>query len=188
MSNQEKETQIRTCVVTRAKEKKERLIRLAKIESNNTYVFDENQKMQSRAIYIVKTYEALDKLSKNKKYNISSEELMKILKYLEKNIKEKKDNILENTMKIMNNSKYLIYGYEDCVENIKSKKIKVLILPSNLKESYRNRLIKLSELNNVKIISVKKQTLLYKIFNTNVNVIGITNKRVAAGVIKKLEV
>lgn len=180
-----KETQIRTCVVTRKKSYKKNLIRLALV--NDSYVFDEFQKIQSRSIYITKSYEVLDKLSKQKKYKIDPEELLKILNYLKHNLKEKKEEILENTMKTMNYSNYLIYGVEDCVENIKSNKIRVLILPDNIKESYKNRFEKLCELNNVKIVNIKKQSLLAKIFEKKVNVVGITNKRVAEGILKKLE-
>lgn len=185
--NKNNDIEIRTCIVTRKKEKKQNLIRLALNIHKNTYLFDEFQKIQSRAIYISKSYEALDKLSKQKKYNIESEELLKILNYLKKNVKEKKDEILAQTFKTMNNSEYLVFGIDDCVEKIKTNKIRVLILPANIKESYKNRFEKLCELNGVKIISIKKQTMLQKVFGTKVNVIGITNKRVAYGIIKKLE-
>lgn len=177
----------RTCIVTKQKLSKDKLIRLALNKNTNSYVFDEKQKIQSRSIYIVKTMEALDKLTKNKKYKIDPEECLKILEYIKKQTKEKKETILKNTMNIMSNSEYIVYGVDECIEQIKTKKIKVLILPQNIKETYKNRFEKLCSLNNTKIVYIKKQTLLEKIFNRKVNVVGISNKRVANGILKKLE-
>lgn len=178
---------IRTCVITKKKLDKSKLLRLALNKANNTYIFDEKQKIQSRSIYILPEYEVLDKLSKNKKYKIEPEEFLKILDYLKKNIKEKKQDILQNTMTTMSNSQYLVYGVEECAQQIKSKKIKVLILPTNIKETYKNRFEKLCSLNNTSIVYIKKQTILSEIFGKNVNVVGITNKKVANGILKKLE-
>lgn len=67
---------IRTCVYTREKYEKSKLIRLVK--EGEVYVIDLEQKAQKRAIYVSKDVKVLDKMEKNKKYIISEDSKSKI--------------------------------------------------------------------------------------------------------------
>ena len=80
----------RTCVSCRKKGEKEDFFRISEKEGN--YVFDKEMKIQSRGFYVCKSPSCIEKLSKNRKYNIEMQELLKLLKETEKKKKEKKKN------------------------------------------------------------------------------------------------
>ena len=103
---------IRTCVVCKEKKEKKNLFRIAKINENN-YSFDEKQKMQTRSIYVCKTHECIKRISKNKKYNIKSEDLLKMVNLLKK---ETKNYI--SILKAMKNSEHLTFGINMVIEDI----------------------------------------------------------------------
>ncbi len=77
---------IRTCVYTRIKDEKSKLLRLVKNE-NDTYILDKEQKIQKRGIYISASEKTLKILEKNKRYTISDEDMRIIREEILKRIK-----------------------------------------------------------------------------------------------------
>ncbi|MDO5088815.1 MAG: DUF448 domain-containing protein [Leptotrichiaceae bacterium] len=171
----------RMCICCRNKGKKEGFFRISLIDSK--YVFDENMKIQSRGTYICKKSQCIEKLSKHKKYNIEITELLKMLKKIEKTGK----NIID-ILRPMKNSEYFIFGIDENIEGVKKNKVKLLIIPSDINKKYIEEFIKLKEKFNVKIIEVERKTDLRDIFQKDVNVIGIFDKKVVNGILNKVEV
>ena len=68
-------TLIEQCV---GKKEKEDFFRICLVDGK--YIFDEKNKIQSRGFYICKKSECIEKLSKHRKYNVETEELLKMLK------------------------------------------------------------------------------------------------------------
>ena len=81
------------CTVCRKKQEKENYFRI--INDNNTAIYDKNQKVNSRAIYICKSKEciikALEMINKNKlsiKIPVNRDSLINILKNVENELGE----------------------------------------------------------------------------------------------------
>lgn len=171
----------RTCVCCRKKGEKENFFRLA--EKDNGYIFDEKMKIQNRGLYICRAKECIEKLSKHKRYRVDVRELLKMLEEL----KKEKKNIID-IIRPMKNSQNFIFGIDENIEGIKRKKVKLLILPKNINDRYIQIFKKLKNEFKINIIMIEKKEELLPIFSREVNVVGITEKKVINGILNKVEV
>lgn len=72
---------LKECVfAARRKGKKSEFFRIS--EQNGKYIFDREMKVQARGFYVCKTNECIEKLSKNRKYKIEIEQLVKMLEQI----------------------------------------------------------------------------------------------------------
>ena len=171
----------RTCVSCRKKGEKEDFFRISEKEGN--YVFDKEMKIQSRGFYVCKSPSCIEKLSKNRKYNIEMQELLKLLKETEK----KRKNIID-IIRPMKNSGFFVFGIDENIEGIKKNKVRLLILPKDINEKYAEQFKRLEEKFEVIIVNIEKKEEFLNVFSRNVNVVGITDKRVVNGILRKVEV
>ena len=171
----------RTCVSCRKKGEKEDFFRISEKEGN--YVFDKEMKIQSRGFYVCKSPSCIEKLSKNRKYNIEMQELLKLLKETEK----KRKNIID-IIRPMKNSGFFVFGIDENIEGIKKNKVRLLILPKDINEKYAEQFKRLEEKFEVIIVNIEKKEEFLNVFSRNVNVVGITDKRVLNGILSKVEV
>ena len=171
----------RTCVSCRKKGEKEDFFRISEKEGN--YVFDKEMKIQSRGFYICKSPSCIEKLSKNRKYNIEMQELLKLLKETEK----KRKNIID-IIRPMKNSGFFVFGIDENIEGIKKNKVRLLILPKDINEKYAEQFKRLEEKFEFIIVNIEKKEEFLNVFSRNVNVVGITDKRVVNGILSKVEV
>lgn len=171
----------RTCVSCRKKGEKEDFFRISEKEGN--YVFDKEMKIQSRGFYICKSPSCIEKLSKNRKYNIEMQELLKLLKETEK----KRKNIID-IIRPMKNSGFFVFGIDENIEGVKKNKVRLLILPKDINEKYAEQFKRLEEKFEVIIVNIEKKEEFLNVFSRNVNVVGITDKRVVNGILSKVEV
>ena len=171
----------RTCVSCRKKGEKEDFFRISDKEGN--YVFDKEMKIQSRGFYVCKSPSCIEKLSKNRKYNIEMQELLKLLKETEK----KRKNIID-IIRPMKNSGFFVFGIDENIEGIKKNKVRLLILPKDINEKYAEQFKRLEEKFEVIIVNIEKKEEFLNVFSRNVNVVGITDKRVVNGILSKVEV
>ena len=177
---------IRTCVITRANDKKENLLRFVEMP-NGEYIFDKEQKIQHRGIYIKNDLDVFQKLFN--KYKINLESANKALEYIKKtSFKKSNDEIVLNILESLKNSEYLIYGIDENIEAVKNNRVKLLIIPSDVNSKQINRMKKVAKAVEVKVIFIEKQYSLKKIFLSEVKTIGITTKKVVNGILNKLEV
>ena len=167
----------RTCISCRKKGEKKDFLRIS--EENGKYVFDKEMKVQSRGFYVCKNPSCVEKLSKNRKYNIEMQELLKLLKETEKR---------KNIIRTMKNSGFVVFGIEENIEGIKKNKVRLLILPKDISEKYIEQFKRLEEKFEVTVISIEKKEAFLNVFSRNVNVVGITDKRVVNGILSKVEV
>ena len=170
----------RTCVSCRKKGEKEDFFRISEKEGN--YVFDKEMKIQSRGFYVCKSPSCIEKLSKNRKYNIEMQELLKLLKETEK----KRKNIIDIIR--LKNSGFFVFGIDENIEGIKKNKVRLLILPKDINEKYAEQFKRLEEKFEVIIVNIEKKEEFLNVFSRNVNVVGITDKRVVNGILSKVEV
>ena len=170
-----------TCVSCRKKGEKEDFFRISEKEGN--YVFDKEMKIQSRGFYVCKSPSCIEKLSKNRKYNIEMQELLKLLKETEK----KRKNIID-IIRPMKNSGFFVFGIDENIEGIKKNKVRLLILPKDINEKYAEQFKRLEEKFEVIIVNIEKKEEFLNVFSRNVNVVGITDKRVVNGILSKVEV
>ena len=171
----------RTCVSCRKKGEKEDFFRISEKEGN--YVFDKEMKIQNRGFYICKSPSCIEKLSKNRKYNIEMQELLKLLKETEK----KRKNIID-IIRPMKNSGFFVFGIDENIEGIKKNKVRLLILPKDINEKYAEQFKRLEEKFEVIIVNIEKKEEFLNVFSRNINVVGITDKRVVNGILSKVEV
>ena len=171
----------RTGVSCRKKGEKEDFCRISEKEGN--YVFDKEMKIQSRGFYVCKSPSCIEKLSKNRKYNIEMQELLKLLKETEK----KRKNIID-IIRPMKNSGFFVFGIDENIEGIKKNKVRLLILPKDINEKYAEQFKRLEEKFEVIIVNIEKKEEFLNVFSRNVNVVGITDKRVVNGILSKVEV
>lgn len=169
------------CVCCRRKGEKSEFFRIS--EQNGKYIFDREMKVQARGFYVCKTNECVERLSKNKKYNIEIEQLVKMLEQ----IKCEKKNIID-ILKPMKNSEYFVFGIDETIDGVKKGKVKLLIIPWDIKAKYIEEFEKLKENFNFEIIFVEKKEELIRLFSRDVNVVGIFNKKVIKGILSKVEV
>ena len=164
----------RSCVVCRKKSEKENLVRLCQ-KPNGEYFFDKSGKYQSRGYYICKNVICVEKLSKHKKIKLSFEELYKILDDLKK---DEKDYL--NILRAMKNSKFLAFGTNMVLEEI--KKVSLVIMATDIEQRPKEILLKKIEENNIKYIYYGTKDEIGKIFDkSEVNVVAVKNKKIAKG-------
>ncbi len=171
----------RTCISCRKKGEKKDFLRIS--EENGKYVFDKEMKVQSRGFYVCKDPACIERLSKNRKYNLEMQELLKLLKETEK----KRKNIID-IIRPMKNSGFFVFGIDENIEGIKKNKVRLLILPKDINEKYIEQFKRLEENFEVTIINIEKKEEFLNVFSRNVNVVGITDKRVVNGILSKVEV
>lgn len=85
---------IRMCIVCKKRQEKKNYFRIVSDNSNNA-IYDKNQKINSRAIYVCKSreciYKALEMINKNKlsiKFPVSKDSLIDTLKNVENELGE----------------------------------------------------------------------------------------------------
>ena len=169
----------RMCLCCRKKGSKEDFFRISTIKEK--CVLDIEHRIQARGIYVCKDKQCVEKLSKHKKIKVDIEILLKMLSILDKTEKS-----IEKILIGMRNSEYFIYGVDDNIEGVKRDKVKLIILPKDVKEKYKEEFLKLREKYKFKIIYIEKQEQLTDIFSRNVNVIGVFDKSVVRGILKKI--
>ena len=171
----------RMCICCRKKGEKPEFFRIA--EQDGKYVLDKEMKIQARGFYVCKTVQCIEKLSKHKKYNIDMEQLVKMLEEM----KKQKKNIID-ILKPMKNSEYFVFGVEETINGIKREKVKLVIIPKDIRTKYIEEFKKLTEKFNFKIVFVEKKIELIELFSRDVNVVGIFDKKVIKGILSKVEV
>ena len=179
--DKEKSKPERMCICCRRKGKKSEFFRIS--EQNGKYIFDREMKVQARGFYVCKTNECVERLSKNRKYKIEIEQLVKMVEQ----IKFEKKSIID-ILKPMKNSEYFVFGIDETIDGVKKGKVKLLIIPRDIKAKYIEEFEKLKENFNFEIIFVEKKEELIRLFSRNVNVVGIFNKKVIKGILSKVEV
>ena len=171
----------RMCICCRKKGEKPEFFRIA--EQDGKYVLDKEMKIQARGFYVCKTVQCIEKLSKHKKYNIEMEQFVKMLEEM----KKQKKNIID-ILKPMKNSEYFVFGVEETINGIKREKVKLVIIPKDIRTKYIEEFKKLTEKFNFKIVFVEKKIELIELFSRDVNVVGIFDKKVIKGILSKVEV
>ena len=136
--DKEKSKPERMCICCRRKGKKSEFFRIS--EQNGKYIFDREMKVQARGFYVCKTNECIEKLSKNRKYKIEIEQLVKMLEQ----IKSEKKSIID-ILKPMKNSEYFVFGIDETIEGVQKEKVKLLIIPKDIKTKYIEEFEKLKE-------------------------------------------
>ena len=169
----------RMCLCCRKKGSKEDFFRISTIKEK--CVLDIEHRIQARGIYVCKDKQCVEKLSKHKKIKVDIEILLKMLSILDKSEKS-----IEKILIGMRNSEYFIYGVDDNIEGVKRDKVKLIILTKDVKEKYKEEFLKLREKYKFKILYIEKQEQLTDIFSRNVNVIGVFDKSVVRGILKKI--
>ena len=169
----------RMCLCCRKKGSKEDFFRISTIKEK--CVLDIEHRIQARGIYVCKDKQCVEKLSKHKKIKVDIEILLKMLSILDKS-----EESIEKILIGMRNSEYFIYGVDDNIEGVKRDKVKLIILPKDVKEKYKEEFLNLREKYKFKIIYIEKQEQLTDIFSRNVNVIGVFDKSVVRGILKKI--
>ena len=91
-------------------------------------------------------------------------------------------------LKPMKNSEYFVFGIDETIDGVKKGKVKLLIIPRDIKAKYIEEFEKLKENFNFEIIFVEKKEELIRLFSRDVNVVGIFNKKVIKGILSKVEV
>lgn len=167
----------RMCVCCRRKGEKDSFFRVA--QKDKKYVFDKEMKIQARGFYVCKTKECIEKLSKNKKYDIEIQYLVKMLENIEKN------NIID-ILKSMKNSKFFAFGIDENINYIKKEKVKLVVIPRDINKKYIEEFLRLQEKYSINIIFIEKKEEFIKLFMRDVNVVGIFDKKVIKGILKKL--
>ena len=169
----------RMCLCCRKKGSKEDFFRISTIKEK--CVLDIEHRIQARGIYVCKDKQCVEKISKHKKIKVDIEILLKMLSIL-----DKPEKSIEKILIGMRNSEYFIYGVDDNIEGVKRDKVKLIILPKDVKEKYKEEFLNLREKYKFKIIYIEKQDQLTDIFSRNVNVIGVFDKSVVRGILKKI--
>lgn len=169
----------RMCVCCRRKGEKSSFFRMA--QRDKKYVFDKEMKIQARGFYVCKMKECIERLSKNKKYDIEIQCLIKMLENIKKN------DIID-ILKPMKNSEYFVFGIDEAIDGIKRRKIRLIIIPKDIKPKYIEEFEKLSEKFNFKTMFIEKKAELIELFSRDVNVVGIFDKKVIKGILSKVEV
>jgi predicted RNA-binding protein YlxR (DUF448 family) len=165
----------RTCVVCRSKKSKDELFRFA--EKKGKFVFDKNMDVQARGAYVCKDANCINRLSKHKKYNISIEELGKMMAALKK---EKKDYL--NILSAMKSSDYLVFGIKMIFEEI--DKIHFVIIADDISEKNDVKLIRILDEKKINYAYFSDKQKLGAIFSKKeVNAVGIKSKKVARGLL-----
>ena len=163
----------RTCLVCKEKKEKKELFRIAEVEGQ--HIYDVDQDIQARGTYVCKTHECIKRLSKNKKINLSNEDLYKMAITVKK---AQKDYL--SLLKTMKRSEFLSFGINMVTEDI--KRIHFLIIAEDISEKNDKRIMRLAREHNIKYIHYGSKVQLGAIFDKpEVNLIGIKSKKVARG-------
>lgn len=165
----------RSCIVCREKKEKSELFRIAKLDEK--YRFDKKQTIQSRAVYICKTHECIKRVLKNKKIAIPIEDLMAMVNLLKN---ANKDYL--KILRAMRGSEFLTFGINLVLEGIEH--IHFIIIAEDISEKNDKKLVGLAKKNGIPYVHYGTKMELGDIFNKNeVNVVGVTNKKIARGMI-----
>ena len=167
----------RMCVCCRRKDEKSSFFRMA--QRDKKYVFDKEMKIQARGFYVCKMKECIERLSKNKKYDIEIQCLIKMLENIKKN------DIID-ILKPMKNSDFFVFGIEENIYYIKKEKVKLVVIPRDINKKYIEEFLRLQEKYSINIIFIEKKEEFIKLFMRDVNVVGIFDKKVIKGILKKL--
>ena len=171
----------RMCIICKKRNEKQNLFRFSSVDGR--YLYDPDQKIQSRGFYLCDSHTCLKALSKHKKVKVEADELIKIL-----NVLKKKNKDILDILKSMRGSENLVYGMEETTEAMKRGRIKLIVIPADIKKNHMIELETLCTKHKVRKIVIEKREDLEKIFERNLNIVGITNKRAVEGIMKKLEV
>lgn len=167
----------RMCVCCRRKGEKSSFFRMA--QRDKKYVFDKEMKIQARGFYVCKMKECIERLSKNKKYDIEIQCLIKMLENIKKN------DIID-ILKPMKNSDFFVFGIEENIYYIKKEKVKLVVIPRDINKKYIEEFLHLQKKSFINIIFIEKKEKFIKLFMRDVNVIGIFDKKVIKGILKKI--
>ena len=167
----------RMCVCCRRKGEKSSFFRMA--QRDKKYVFDKEMKIQARGFYVCKMKECIERLSKNKKYDIEIQCLIKMLENIKKN------DIID-ILKPMKNSDFFVFGIEENIYYIKKEKVKLVVIPRDINKKYIEEFLHLQKKYSINIIFIEKKEKFTKLFMRDVNVIGIFDKKVIKGILKKI--
>ena len=167
----------RMCVCCRRKGEKSSFFRMA--QRDKKYVFDKEMKIQARGFYVCKMKECIERLSKNKKYDIEIQCLIKMLENIKKN------DIID-ILKPMKNSDFFVFGIEENIYYIKKEKVKLVVIPRDINKKYIEEFLHLQKKYSINIIFIEKKEKFIKLFMRDVNVIGIFDKNVIKGILKKI--
>lgn len=167
----------RMCVCCRRKGEKSSFFRMA--QRDKKYVFDKEMKIQARGFYVCKMKECIERLSKNKKYDIEIQCLIKMLENIKKN------DIID-ILKPMKNSDFFVFGIEENIYYIKKEKVKLVVIPRDINKKYIEEFLHLQKKYSINIIFIEKKEKFIKLFMQDVNVIGIFDKKVIKGILKKI--
>ena len=167
----------RMCVCCRRKGEKSSFFRMA--QRDKKYVFDKEMKIQARGFYVCKMKECIERLSKNKKYDIEIQCLIKMLENIKKN------DIID-ILKPMKNSDIFVFGIEENIYYIKKEKVKLVVIPRDINKKYIEEFLHLQKKYSINIIFIEKKEKFIKLFMRDVNVIGIFDKKVIKGILKKI--
>lgn len=164
----------RTCVVCREKGPKESFFRIVEGEGGK-FVFDRNGKAQKRGYYVCKTHECIKRISKNKKYSLSMDDLMAMLGLLKKSSKD-----YLGVLKAMKNSEFLSFGINMLMEDI--EQVHFIIMAEDISEKNEKKVIAKAKELGIKYVHYGTKSQLGDIFGKDeVNVVGIKNKKIARG-------
>ena len=167
----------RMCVCCRRKGEKSSFFRMA--QRDKKYVFDKEMKIQARGFYVCKMKECIERLSKNKKYDIEIQCLIKMLENIKKN------DIID-ILKPMKNSDFFVFGIEENIYYIKKEKVKLVVIPRDINKKYIKEFLHLQKKYSINIIFIENKEKFIKLFMRDVNVIGIFDKKVIKGILKKI--
>lgn len=166
----------RTCIVCREKNEKKNLFRIAKRGSK--YVYDREQKMQSRGAYICRTHECVKRLSKHRKYNMDIAELSRMLEDLKKGAKD-----YLGILKAMKTSEFLSFGMNMVFEDI--EKVHFIIIAEDISDKNDKKIISKAKEMGISYVHSGSKSQLGDIFGkAEVTVVGVKNKKVARGLIE----
>ncbi|WP_022819710.1 DUF448 domain-containing protein [Fusobacterium russii] len=166
----------RSCLICRAKKNKINLFRLAKL-NKESYVYDKDYKIQARGTYVCKSLNCLGKLSKHKKVKVESNDLLKMLNFINKTEKN-----YVNILKSMKNSGELVFGINLFFENIEH--IHCIVMAEDIAEKNRGKIIDRAKEFRIPYLFAGNKKSLGEIFDKEeVNVIAIKDKKMAKGLI-----
>lgn len=169
---------VRTCLACRDKKEKKNLFRISKFE--NKYIFDATNKIQARGVYICKKISCIEKFSKNKKYNIEKEELIKMIDIIKKNKKENQINFYIDIKKC-------VFGIKIVREKVWNKEVKLTVIASDITEKNMDKIINDCKQKAVKYVVSENKERLGRIFGKNeISVIGILDENLANSLMKSL--
>ena len=166
----------RTCAVCRSKKTKDALFRI--VEKDDQFIYDREQKVQSRGSYVCRTHECVKRLLKHKKYKMEISELTKMVDDLKKNSKD-----YMGILNAMKNSQFLTFGISMVFEDI--EKIHFLIIAEDISEKNDKKIVSKAKEQGIAYVHYGNKNQLGDIFGkAEINVIGVKNKKVARGLME----